>query len=45
MNLMKLIINSITELIHLLLYEFSYFYHHDHIILFALSDWNPKLFD
>lgn len=41
---MKLIINSITELIHLLLYEFSYFYHHDHIILFALSDWNPKLF-
>lgn len=40
---MKLIINSNTELIHLLLYEFSCVYHPDHIIMFALSDWNPKL--
>lgn len=40
---MKLIINSITELINLLLYEFSCVYHPDHIIMFALSDWNPKL--
>lgn len=45
MNLMKLIINSITELINLLLYEFSCVYHPDHIIMFALSDWNPKLFN
>lgn len=38
MNLMKLIINSITELIHLLLYDFSCVYQPDHIIMFALSD-------
>lgn len=36
-------INSIMELIHLLLYEFTCVYHPDHIIMFALSDWNPKL--
>lgn len=33
-------INSSDDL---LLYEFSCVYHLDHIIMFALSDWNPKL--